>query len=144
MVVPHVAAENHHRFIWKWVEILYKECAIGIKVLIYKIIKMAMSQHHLASTLKILTANTNVPCRVVLPTFIQIGDGPILSTACGTILMPGNYLYKKECTFLFLLFPDIWLERFREKQTRKTDKKDRRNSFAWWKLSQGYGHLSLR
>jgi len=37
-VVPHVLDQirQHHRFWWKLVELLYKECAIGITVLFYK------------------------------------------------------------------------------------------------------------
>ena len=53
-MVPHVVGEIRQlpRFWWKLVEILYKAYAIGIKVLFYKIIKVATSQHQLARVLK--------------------------------------------------------------------------------------------
>ena len=48
------------QFWWKLVEILFNACAIGIQVLFDKIIKMATSQRHLAITLKILRADTQI------------------------------------------------------------------------------------
>ena len=61
-VGPHVVDKirQHHRFLWKLVEILANAYAIGIQVLFEKIIKMATSQRHLARALKILSADTNI------------------------------------------------------------------------------------